>query len=1334
MASTTELSLKITADARQATKEVTGLSDAAQNLRVALEKAAAAGGNKALAPSIAAGAAEATKSLAAVSASVDALGATVGRMGHLGLFLAAFPAYTGMAVDAIKTVSGALQNASLEASRLQQTYAFAFNGIAAGAQNLSYVRDTAARLGVNLGEAARAYGKLAAASVGTALEGDKTRGIFEAVSKASLVMGLSAQETGGALLAISQMMSKGTVAAEELRGQLGERLPGAFQMAARAMGVSTAELGKMLEQGKVITDDFLPKFAREMERTLGDSAVRAADGLQASINRLDGAWQHFMQSLAGNEKGALAGAAGSLGKVLEDAAGQMEKLAKNGNGLLARLFIGLSVAEANVIGALFGVNPGTGAGLARGSDWMSAKLGEIERLKKAANPTSADYTVSASTDLRIAQEQYDEAVAARNARGIRLPGRAALADVAIASPQEAADSVAAAMKAKSDGVTEFILAATQKQRKALAELAQDYAKNYLAAAGDPARQAAVLKSYNEQRAEITKGPDNSFAQKKAEMDGLIAIEKASATVRLDALKDFQQQGLLSEHEYTLAVEAETLARLKNQYQAQEAEYKSAKKPEDRTKALTEMRLTAVEMARTQQTAEGDIAAAEAKRFTAWQAQSGAEQKGLDEQLAKGRLELEQIGMTADAKDRLTAKIRDEAAAAAKANAQIFDAAAQWASGANDQAAADFYQQAAAAAKKQAETLRQISSVENQQAAKRVAVKAAEDSAQAWKKFSDDIEKSLTDALMRSFEAGNGFGKTFIQTLKHALETAALKIVVQAIVSPVMGAVGSALGIAGAAGSTGNLLSGASGLSNLSGGGLYNSFATSSLGGSLGLSQVAAIQPMLEVPGIAAAADLTTLGTALPWIGGALALGSAFGLFGGDSGDTQRSGQYVSPFAQSDAIGAGPYGANADGSRYNWANNHWFSADMAPAQDSFDAQLQASEKSIIDKLALSAAQIAAVDAQVSTLDSKVYGFGMEHTDVSQSGAFEAITADRMQAIATGLGMSLKDLQDQMSGAAKTAKELAAEAEALAAAARTASLSGGLKAMQETLKALDSVQSLRDTLGQSISQVRGTWTYDAQMADLRGRLTGADDLATQVALAGNIKDLVLSRYQSESSAIQDTKAKALEAQAALRAALGQVGDYARGLLLSDVSPLTNAQRLAEASAQYNALRAPAGAGDTGALGKLSGAADAYLKEARSFYASGSDYAAIFNTVQGGLSALGLTAGAVTDTGDWQAQLLKVQDDAVTQLNSLVGATDEWTSTLETNLAQQITALTALNLTQEEIAANTKDLDRRIGVLINAAIGLSFDKLAAAIEKSDARTVKALQAAVESVRLDG
>ena len=155
------------------------------------------------------------------------------------------------------------------------------------ASELAFVEQTADSLGFRVRDLAQAYIGLTAASRGTSLEGKSARDVFSAVAKASAAYGLSNAELQGALLAVQQIMSKGTVSAEELRGQLGERLPGAFQVAARAMGVTTAELGKMLQSGEVVAGDFLPKFAAQLNKEIPDGTKSAAAGFNAFLTELD---------------------------------------------------------------------------------------------------------------------------------------------------------------------------------------------------------------------------------------------------------------------------------------------------------------------------------------------------------------------------------------------------------------------------------------------------------------------------------------------------------------------------------------------------------------------------------------------------------------------------------------------------------------------------------------------------------------------------------------------------------------------------------------------------------------------------------------------------------------------------------------------------------------------------------------------------------------------------------------------------------------------------------------------------------------------------------------
>ncbi len=184
----------------------------------------------------------------------------------------------------------AIIDAALAQDRLNNTLKVGTGSAEAAARETQFLREESEKLGLQFATTSQQYAKLSAAAAGTALQGQATRDIFLGIAKASTVLELRADQTAGALLAIEQMISKGNVSAEELRGQLGERLPGAFQMAARAMGVTTQELGKMLVKGEVTATRLLPALAIELEKTFGAQAQEAAQGLGAKINRLDNAF------------------------------------------------------------------------------------------------------------------------------------------------------------------------------------------------------------------------------------------------------------------------------------------------------------------------------------------------------------------------------------------------------------------------------------------------------------------------------------------------------------------------------------------------------------------------------------------------------------------------------------------------------------------------------------------------------------------------------------------------------------------------------------------------------------------------------------------------------------------------------------------------------------------------------------------------------------------------------------------------------------------------------------------------------------------------------------
>lgn len=166
------------------------------------------------------------------------------------------------------------------------------------ADEMAYLESESERLGLNLLEISKSYMQITAAAKGSNLEGQATRDIFTSIAEAATVLQLSADQTNGAIRAITQIMSKGKVQAEELRGQLGERLYGAFQLAARGMGITTAQLDKMLEQGQVIADDFLPKFAAEIRKTFGDGVPEASQNARAELNRFNNSVLEIERSIA----------------------------------------------------------------------------------------------------------------------------------------------------------------------------------------------------------------------------------------------------------------------------------------------------------------------------------------------------------------------------------------------------------------------------------------------------------------------------------------------------------------------------------------------------------------------------------------------------------------------------------------------------------------------------------------------------------------------------------------------------------------------------------------------------------------------------------------------------------------------------------------------------------------------------------------------------------------------------------------------------------------------------------------------------------------------------
>ncbi len=165
--------------------------------------------------------------------------------------------------------------------------------------------------------------------------------------------------------------------------------------------------------------------------------------------------------------------------------------------------------------------------------------------------------------------------------------------------------------------------------------------------------------------------------------------------------------------------------------------------------------------------------------------------------------------------------------------------------------------------------------------KDASAKAAKDAATEWQKTTDQINQSLTDALMRGFESGKDFASSLKDSIVNMFKTMILRPVISAIMSPISLGVSGILGglgipgMANAAGGVGSALSMAQ-----TGGSIYN-LATSGVIGN----------------------TVSALGTGATTIGGVLGATGAEVLTASSLGTAVGSAQTTMLAAQTAGMGA-----------------------------------------------------------------------------------------------------------------------------------------------------------------------------------------------------------------------------------------------------------------------------------------------------------------------------------------------------------------------------------------------------------------------------------------------
>jgi len=133
----------------------------------------------------------------------------------------------------------------------------------------------------------RTFTRLAAAGTANGNTVKELEVLYRGLAAATKATGGSTEDLNGVLLAATQVLSKGKVSAEELRGQIGERLPGAFSLFAQATGRTTQQLDEALKAGAVSAEEFVTDFANFINNKYKNAAAEIANSPAEAGARLE---------------------------------------------------------------------------------------------------------------------------------------------------------------------------------------------------------------------------------------------------------------------------------------------------------------------------------------------------------------------------------------------------------------------------------------------------------------------------------------------------------------------------------------------------------------------------------------------------------------------------------------------------------------------------------------------------------------------------------------------------------------------------------------------------------------------------------------------------------------------------------------------------------------------------------------------------------------------------------------------------------------------------------------------------------------------------------------
>ena len=208
-------------------------------------------------------------------------------------------AYKGLAF--LVSLPGQVLNAAKSQQQFNNGLKVATQETGTFAKELLYVDNVQRAFGLNLETTRTGFTRLYASMSPTGFDSGSIEKLFTGISAATAALQLTPDKAERVIYAFGQMASKGQIMSEELKGQLGDVLPGALAIFSKAAGMSVKEFSKAMEDGEFVGNRFREVFAEvsdELMNRFGTGAQVAGRSLQGLINTVGGDFQRTLESFA----------------------------------------------------------------------------------------------------------------------------------------------------------------------------------------------------------------------------------------------------------------------------------------------------------------------------------------------------------------------------------------------------------------------------------------------------------------------------------------------------------------------------------------------------------------------------------------------------------------------------------------------------------------------------------------------------------------------------------------------------------------------------------------------------------------------------------------------------------------------------------------------------------------------------------------------------------------------------------------------------------------------------------------------------------------------------